>query len=60
MQSITERKFRHNLREIRRLQVRLSTCAGRNVGATEAALDRRLEADRRLLRELATLEDEGR
>jgi hypothetical protein len=49
----TEKKYRENLREIRRLQLRLATKAGRNVGATTAALDRRLEKDRRLLFQLA-------
>lgn len=46
----TERKFRDNLREIRRLQIKLANGdVGRNVGATVAALDRRLDADKRLL-----------
>jgi hypothetical protein len=53
----TERKFRDNLREVRRLQIRLSTGAGRNVGATEAALDRRLAADKRLLEAVAVEEE---
>jgi hypothetical protein len=53
MMTATEKRFRANLREVRRLQVKLATGAGRNSGATEAALDRRLEADGRLLRQLA-------
>ena len=53
----TERRYRANKREIRRLQLRVSQGLGRNAGATLAALDRRLEQDRKLLAQLA--EEEG-
>ena len=57
MMSTTERKFRANLREIRRLQLRIANReCGRNAGATEAALDRRLARDRKLLARLAAEE----
>ena len=55
----TEKKHRANLREIRRLQVKISTGLGRNAGATLAALDRRMEQDRKLLAKLADEEAEA-
>lgn len=53
----TERRYRANQRELRRLQIKLATGqTGRNRGATEAAYDRRLAQDGRLLRQLAAEE----
>lgn len=44
----TDKEARANIREIRRLRARIANNqTGRNVGATESALDRRLEEDRR-------------
>lgn len=54
----TEKTYRANLREIRRLQNRIAEKRlGRNAGATHDALDRRLDRDRLLLARLAAEED---
>jgi hypothetical protein len=51
----TERDRRTNRREIDRLTLKLSNGdGGRNVGATEAALDRRLDADMEFYRVAAS------
>lgn len=53
----TEKKFHENRRQIDRLTIRISKNQDTNA-ATRNALDRRLEADRRLLAKLAA-EEEG-
>lgn len=52
----TERKHRENLREIRRLQMRIAQ--GKGSTATRNALDRRLNRDRILLQRLAEQKEE--